>query len=85
MSGQIAKVLQACNENVAGIDKLNGLVSNFMKQLLQHIQDGGLNTSLPQYTTSTSLIKVVHESNKQQIGSIETQEAQEPQPKVCFI
>jgi hypothetical protein len=28
---------------------------------------------------------VVHESNKQQIGSIETQEAQEPQPKVCFI
>lgn len=85
MSGQIAKVLEACNENVVGIDKLNGLVSNFMKQLLQHIKDGGLNTSLPQYTTSTSLIKVVHESNKQQIGSIETQEAQEPQPKVCFI
>jgi hypothetical protein len=49
MSGQVLEVFETCSENTIGIDKLSGLVSNFMKQLLKHIQDGGLNTNLPQY------------------------------------
>jgi hypothetical protein len=46
MNGQIVEVFETYNENTIGIDKLSGLVSNFMKQLLEHIHDGGLNTSL---------------------------------------
>jgi hypothetical protein len=46
MNGQVTEVFETFNENTIKIDKLSGLVSNFIKQLLEHIQDGGLNTSL---------------------------------------
>jgi hypothetical protein len=34
VNGEVAKVLEACNENAPGIDKLNETTNNFMKKLL---------------------------------------------------
>jgi hypothetical protein len=34
VNGEVAKVLEACNENAQGIDKLNETMNSFMKKLL---------------------------------------------------
>jgi len=40
VSGEVAKVLEACNENAKGIDKLSDTMISFTKQLLGHLEEG---------------------------------------------
>jgi hypothetical protein len=40
VSGEVVKVLKACNENAKGIDKLSDTMTSFVKQLLGHFEEG---------------------------------------------
>jgi hypothetical protein len=49
---EVAKVLEVCNENARGIDKLNNNMMMFMNQLLGHLGEQLPHANLPTIVTT---------------------------------